>query len=58
MAVAPLLHNQQASRPEALPTLEHKAQTQIDWVQLLMFIFALLCFTGAAILWTHSGQTP
>jgi hypothetical protein len=29
---------------------------QIDWWQLVMFLLALLCFSGAAFLWTHSGQ--
>jgi hypothetical protein len=37
---------------------QNKAQSKIDWWQLVMFLVALLCFTGAAILWTHSGQTP
>jgi hypothetical protein len=58
MAIAPLLPNQRAGGADALPALERNAPSKIDWVQLLMFLFALLCFSGAAILWIHSGQTP
>jgi hypothetical protein len=28
---------------------------KIDWLQLLLFLLALLCFTAAALLWAHSG---
>jgi hypothetical protein len=37
---------------------QDKAQTKVDWWQFLLFVLAFLCFTGAAILWAHSGQTP
>lgn len=32
-----------------------KASNKIDWLQVILFIFSLLCFTGAAILWMHSS---
>ena len=37
---------------------QNNAQNKIDWWQLVMFLVALICFTGAAILWTHAGATP
>jgi hypothetical protein len=38
-----------------VPTAVAEDKSKIDWWQLVMFLIALLCFTGAAILWTHSG---
>jgi hypothetical protein len=57
MAVAPFYPNDRAAiGGDALAPPEQKEQSKIDWWQLAMFLLALLCFAGAAILWMHSGQ--
>ena len=59
MSVAPLVPSDQAvNAQEALAELTGQPHAKFDWIQFVLFLVAFLCFTGAAILWMHSGQTP
>jgi hypothetical protein len=58
MAGVSLYPNDSPTGGETIAPLEPRANDKIDWLQLAMFILALLSFTGAAILWLHSGPTP
>lgn len=44
-----------ATAREPMVVGQDNIQGKIDWWQLVMFLLALLCFTGAAVLWTHAS---